>query len=199
MKRPPEGVLASLNCDGKRGLALLSVLAIPWLLLAGGPPWVAALRYERQGLASGEWWRLISAHWVHLNARHLWLDSAGLVLLWSLYARALRAWQWLLVLAGASAAIDAGLWWWQPQLQWYVGLSGILHGVWAAGAVAEGRRQGGWAWLMLLVLAVKLFLEQHSGGSLLVGDFPVVTVAHLYGALGGLGAYAALALWRKPL
>jgi len=199
MKRPPEGVLASLNCDGKRGLALLSVLAIPWLLLAGGPPWVAALRYERQALASGEWWRLISAHWVHLNARHLWLDSAGLVLLWSLYARALRAWQWLLVLAGGSAAIDAGLWWWQPQLQWYVGLSGILHGVWAAGAVAEGRRQGGWAWLMLLVLAVKLFLEQQSGGSLLVGDFPVVTVAHLYGALGGLGAYAALALWRKPL
>ena len=194
-----RSVLASLNCDGRLGVALLATLAILWLLFAGGPQWTLALCYERSALHNGEWWRWISAHWVHLGALHLLFDSAGLVLLWALYARELRPRDWLLVTLGATAAIDAGLWWAQPQLQWYAGLSGLLHGAWAAGATAVGLRHGRWAWLMLAVLALKLVLEQRSGASLITNDFPVVTIAHLYGALGGVGVYAALALRRKPL
>ena len=194
-----RSLLASLNCDGPLGMALLACLALLWLLLAGGPQWTAALRYERAGLLNDEWWRLVSAHWVHLGARHLMLDGVGLVLLWALYARALRPWDWLLVLVCTTAAIDAGLWWAAPQVQWYVGLSGLLHGAWAAGAAAVGLRHGRTGWLMLAILALKLLLEQRAGTSLLVEQFPVVTVAHLYGALGGLAALAALALARKPL
>lgn len=194
-----RNLLASLNCDGPLGVALLAGLALPWLLLAGGPQWLAALRYERAALHNGEWWRLVSAHWVHLGPGHLLLDSAGLALLWALYARELRPSDWLLVVIGATATIDAGLWWAQPQVQWYVGLSGLLHGAWAAGAAAVGLRHGRWAWLMLAILACKLFLEQCTGTSLLASGFPVVTIAHVYGALGGLGACAALALARKPL
>jgi len=199
MNMRPRSVLASLNCDGRLGLGLLAALALPWLLLAGGATWTLALRYERAALQHGEWWRLVSAHWVHLGLRHLLLDSAGLALLSALYARELRAWDWLAVLIGTTAAIDAGLWWLQPQVQWYLGLSGLLHGAWAAGAAAVGVRHGRWGWLMLVVLGLKLLLEQRSGASLLDAPFPVVTSAHLYGALGGLGGYAALALARKPL
>jgi len=68
---------------------------------------LAALRYERAALQHGQWWRLISAHLVHLDVRHLLLDSAGLVLLWALYARELRPWQWLAALCGAIAAIES--------------------------------------------------------------------------------------------
>jgi rhomboid family GlyGly-CTERM serine protease len=196
---PRQNFLTSLNCDGGLGVALLVALALPWLLLAGGPQWAVALRYERAALHSGECWRLISGHWVHLGVSHLSLDSAGLVLLWVLYARELPAWHWLVVLIGATAAIDAGLWWAQPQVQWYLGLSGLLHGAWAAGAAAVGGRRGRWAWLMLAVLTLKLVLEQRTGASLVVTQFPVVSIAHVYGALGGLGAYAALAWPRKPL
>jgi rhomboid family GlyGly-CTERM serine protease len=194
-----QSVLESVNCDGRWGLALVGTLALPWLLLAGGPRWTAALRYDRAALHAGEWWRLISAHWVHLSARHLWLDSAGLVLLWALYARELRPANWLPVLGGAMAVIDAGLWWAEPQVQWYVGLSGLLHGAWAAGALAVARRERRWGWLMLAALALKLLFEQRTRSSLLVTEFPVVTAAHLFGALGGLGACVALALARKTL
>ena len=198
MNMQRRSILASLNCDGRLGVALLAGLALLWLLLAGGPHWTAALRYDRAALREGEWWRLISAHWVHLSVRHLLLDSAGLVLLWTLYARELRPWDWLPVLVGATATIDAGLWWAQPQIEWYVGLSGLLHGAWSAGAAAVALRHGRWGWLMLAILALKLLLEQRAGASL-VAEFPVVTMAHVYGALGGLGAFAALALPRKPL
>lgn len=195
----PRAILTSLNCDGSMGVALLGCLALPWALYLGGPAVTAALRYDRAAIRQGEWWRLLSAHWVHLGARHLLLNCAGLCLLWMLYARELRPARWLLVAACATAAIDAGLWWRDPQLQWYVGLSGLLHGVWAAGALLQALRADPLGWAMVSLLALKLLVEQHAGTSLLVTDLPVVTAAHVYGALGGLAALAALVLARKPL
>ena len=194
-----RSVLASLNCDGRLGLALLACLGLLWALCAAGPQWTGVLRFERGAILAGQWWRLVTGHWVHLGAHHLLLDSAGLVLLWALYARSLRPGSWLLVLVCATAAIDAGLWWAEPRLEWYLGISGLLHGAWAAGALALGLRRERAGWLMLAVLAVKLVLERHSGASLVAGELPVVTAAHAYGALGGLAAVAALALARKPL
>ena len=198
MKRH-SSLRASLNCDGKLGLALLACLLLLVALACGGPAITLALRYERAAIAHGEWWRLASGQWVHLGARHLLADAAGLVLLWMLYARELSPRTWLLVLAFSTAAIDAGLWWGEPSLQWYVGISGLLHGAWAAGAGANAFRREIQGWVMLAALAVKLALEQRSGASLLVSGFPVVTMAHVYGALGGLLAVVALALARKPL
>jgi rhomboid family GlyGly-CTERM serine protease len=195
----PEGTLASLNCDRRMGAALLGCLALLWALRLGDPALTLALRYERVAIGHGEWWRLVSAHWVHLDARHLLLDSAGLVLLWCLYARELRPGQWLLVLACATLAVDAGLWWGDPGLAWYLGISGLLHGAWAAGAMAQwlrGERRGA---LMLALLAFKLLLERRAGASLVSAALPVVPLAHVFGALGGLVAVAALALRRKPL
>jgi rhomboid family GlyGly-CTERM serine protease len=196
--------LASLNCDGRLGAALLACLALLAALACGGPQLTELLRYERTAIAQGEWWRLVSGHWVHLGPRHLLPDAAGLVLLWVLYARELRPGSWLLVLASATAAIDAGLWWGQGAVQWYVGISGLLHGAWAAGSVAvalQGRREG---WLMLAILAAKLGVEHYAGASLFTSGFPVVSAAHVYGALGALVAVAALTLARlararKPL
>ncbi len=188
-----------LTGEGGMRLVLLACLALLGALACGGESWSEALRYERGAIARGEWWRLLSGHWVHLGPRHLLPDVAGLVLLWALYARELPPRAWLLVTVCATSAIDAGLWWAEPGVQWYLGISGLLHGVWAAGAAvlaARGQRAG---WIMLGILALKLALEQRSGASLVVAGFPVVTVAHLYGAAGGLVAVAALALARKPL
>lgn len=195
----PGSLLASLNCDGKAGLALLACLGVLLALACGGPQLTELLRYERGAIGQGEWWRLVAGHWVHLGPRHLLPDAAGLVLLWMLYARELRPWSWLLVLACATAAIDAGLWWLEPGIQWYVGISGLLHGAWAAGAAAVARKGGREGWIMLAALAAKLAYEHYAGASLFTGGFPVVSVAHVYGALGALAAVAAVALARKPL
>ncbi len=197
--KPDPALLRSLNCDGRYGLTLLALLGFLGLLAAGGAGWADSLRYERAAIRAGEWWRLLSAHGVHLGARHLLLDSAGLVLLWVLYARELRPLNWLLALVGATAVIDAGLWWGEPQLQWYVGISALLHAGWAAGAAAGAMRGQRAGWIMLAILGIKLGVELYAGGSVVTQAFAVVTAAHRYGALGGLLAVAALALWRKPL
>src|ERR1700744_6550966 len=186
-------VLTSLNCDGKYGLGLLipcSVLLLPEL---GGDVGRALLRYDRAGLAAGKWWRLLTGHIVHLDLEHAVLNSLGLILMWALFARDYRPRQWTLILLAAITAIDAGLWLRDSTVSWYVGSSGALHGVMAAGTLAHLRRRDLDGWILAAFIIVKLGFEQ-SSGALPFSDSGagVVVDAHLYGALGGVIAAAFL-------
>jgi rhomboid family GlyGly-CTERM serine protease len=191
--------LRALNCDGRHALALCLVLAALWLAQLGGARWQAALRYERHALASGQWWRLASAHLVHLNWRHALLNGAALVLLWILFAREFSPARWLAIVLASAACIDAGLWFLEPQVEWYVGSSGVLHGVLAAGALAQCRRRERLGMALMLLLLAKLAYEQLSGASLFIGALPVVLRAHLYGAIGGVLAALMPARAAEPL
>ncbi len=191
--------LRSLNCDGRRGVALVCaalLLLLPALAGDGGQAW---LRYERGALAQGQWWRLLTAHFVHLDLRHALLNAAGLALVWVLFARDYSPKAWLAILLGAIAAIDAGLWLGDSTVQWYVGSSGALHGLMAAGAVAHIRRGERGGWVLAGLLATKLLYEQSVGALPLSGRDPVVVDAHLYGVLGGVAVAAVLGHRPVPL
>lgn len=175
------------------GLVVLCALA---LLLAGdsGREW---LRFDRDGIAAGELWRLLTGHLVHLGVSHTVLNLAGLVLVWFLVGRAFTWKQWLWVMAGSVGAIDLGLWFGAPSLEWYVGLSGLLHGMLAAGIVAGLAERSGEAAILGLVVAGKLAWEQFAGplpGSEATSGGAVIVDAHLYGVIGG--TLVALALIR---
>ena len=174
-----------------RGLpGRLTLLFLPALVMAlaeaGGGSLRAALRYERAALSAGQWWRLVGAHVVHLDLRHLLFNLGGFVLLWLLFVREYRALQWLAILLCTMLAVDAGLWFGSPAVLWYVGASGVLHGLWSAGGWAQCRRGAPGTLLPLALLLLKLVAEQWSGGSVVVGGMPVVVQAHVYGAVGGL-------------
>lgn len=165
------------------------ILAIVSLLLGFTGDWGRDwLRYERT-LLSEHPWRVLSAHLVHLGWSHLMLNVAGLALAWLLVGRSLSARRWLLVLVVSALAVSGGIWLFDPALQWYVGLSGVLHGVLVAGAVAGVGRWPGEMLALLGLVSAKLVWEQFSGplpGSELSAGGPVVVDAHLYGALAGL-------------
>jgi rhomboid family GlyGly-CTERM serine protease len=184
--RASQSWFRSANCDARYGAALLASLAVIFAVCVSGESGRLALRYERTALAHGQWWRLLSAHLVHLSLAHALLNAAGLVLLWVLLAREYSARQWGWILLSSIASIDAGLWFLRPSLDWYMGASGALHGALAAGAVAMYRRGEGLGAVLLLLLIVKLIYEQHSGASVFAGTLPLVADAHLFGALGGL-------------
>jgi|SRR5579862_5901415 len=190
-------ILKSLNCDGRRGLILLAACLLLCLPALSGEALRALLRYERAGLAAGQWWRLLTAHLVHLDLHHALLNAAGLALMWALFERDYSPRQWLGIVLGSIAAIDAGLWLRDSTVLWYVGSSGTLHAIMAAGTLAhlrQGERDG---WLLAAILLVKLSYEQWVGALPLSGSDPVVVDAHLYGVLGG-GAVAAF-LRPRPL
>jgi rhomboid family GlyGly-CTERM serine protease len=170
------------------------VFALVVLLSLGGEKLTAVLRYERSAVLAGQYWRLLTAHLVHGSVQHLLLNLGGLALVAMLFARDFRLGQWLLIWSVSTLSIDVGFVWFEPQLEWYVGLSGILHGLLAAGAVAWLRSEPKPLALALCTILVgKLTWEQTHGALPLSGDLPVVVDAHLYGAMGGTAA--GLILW----
>jgi rhomboid family GlyGly-CTERM serine protease len=201
--RPVNGVrrlLSSLNCDGRRGLALLATCALLLLPELAGDAGRNVMRYDRTALAAGQWWRLLSAHIVHLDLEHAALNSLGLVLMWALFARDYRPRQWLAIVLTAMAAIDAGLWLRDSTVAWYVGSSGALHGVMAAGTLAHLRRGDLDGWILAVFIVVKLAYEQTVGALPFTDSHAGVVVdAHLYGTIGGLSIAACLRPRTEPL
>jgi rhomboid family GlyGly-CTERM serine protease len=178
--------LVSLNCDGRYGMGLAAVWLVLLLPVAGGVGLRDALRYQRDAVLGGELWRLVTAHLVHLDLSHALLNAVGATLIWALFARELRPWQWCAIALAAATAIDAGFLLWQPQLHWYVGASGVLHGTMAAGTLAQLRRRDPVSLLLALFLVAKLGYEQLVGALPFESPGTVVVSAHAYGAIGGL-------------
>src|SRR5579864_2273417 len=106
VRGPIRALLASLNCDGARGAALLAACALLLLLALGGESTRRILEYERAALVAGQWWRLLSAHLVHLDLQHAALNSLGLVLMWALFAADFRPRRWAYIVLASVAAID---------------------------------------------------------------------------------------------
>lgn len=150
-----------------------------------------ALRFDRAGITGGEFWRLLTGHFVHLGWAHWVLNVLGLILVWSICGRTFSARGWCLVLLLVVVGIDAGLWFLDPGLEWYVGLSGLLHGMLLAGILAPSLVGSRDLLLLGLLVAAKVVWEQLNGplpGSEGLAGDAVVVNAHLYGALAGVAA-----------
>lgn len=184
-------IVATLQWDRGRWLWLLLILLVLDLLLALGDNYSLLLRFDRAGVAAGGWWRLLTAHMVHLDVHHLILNELGLVLVWSLFAQDFDAVDWCIIVLSGALSISCGLWWLSPKIAWYVGASGVLHTVMAAGTAKHLAERAWDRWLLFLGLCGKLIWEQSGAPAQ-----PLIVVdAHLYGAISGFVVGGALS-WR---
>ena len=174
-------VAAALQWDRGRWIWLLLILLALDAVLGLGDSVGQLLRYDRGAIAAGGWWRLLTAHAVHLDWHHLVLNELGLILMWSLFAQDFDAVEWCAIVSAGALAISSGLWWLSPRVGWYVGASGVLHTVMAAGAAKHLADRAWDRWILLGGLCAKLAWEHWQGPSA-----PLVVVdAHLYGAICG--------------
>jgi rhomboid family GlyGly-CTERM serine protease len=154
-----------------------------------------ALRYDRDAIAAGEWWRLVTAHVAHLSWSHALLNAAALLLVLQIFRGRVAPAEWWLAAAASWLAIDAGLWWLEPQLAWYAGASGVLHGLFAAGLAGLWRGdERRLAVALAIGLIAKLAFEWWQAPLSELFAAPVITAAHRYGAAGGLIAAATMLL-----
>jgi rhomboid family GlyGly-CTERM serine protease len=174
-----------------------------WLLVAGGalvmlqgvislyPPLGQGLEWSRAEMADGQWWRLLTGHWIHLGFVHLALNLGGLALLPLLFGRSLPGFWAVGYLLAAPLGISLGLVWAVPQLDWYRGFSGCLHGLFVFMALAGLRQQPLWHGLLLAGMALKLGFEAiyPTGTASFIGA-AVIYQAHWLGAMTGLVAGA---------
>jgi rhomboid family GlyGly-CTERM serine protease len=172
---------------------VIAVLCIVMSLGADGAR--ELFRYDRSALADFELWRLASAHLVHLSIGHTALNVTALAIIALLFESVLDSFDWVVAALLSALAIDLGLYVFSPEVAWYVGLSGALHGIMVAGALALVRARSRLGAILLVLVVAKIAWEHWAGPlpfSELTSGGPVVTEAHLYGAIGGAIAYAAL-------
>ena len=187
---------ARLSQHLRRNALPLALAVMALLGQLGGAQLIETLRYDRAAILDGQWWRVLSGHIVHVGWMHLAMNVAGLVLVWLLFGVRLSTQRWLVVLLLSALGVSAGLLLRQPDLNWYVGLSGVLHGLFAAGIVAALAVGDRGALVLAIALVVKLIWEGMAGPMPGTGEWVgarVVTEAHLYGALAG-GATSVAAL-----
>jgi rhomboid family GlyGly-CTERM serine protease len=184
------------------------VMALLLLLGLGGEPVRAALRYDAAAIGAGQWWRLLTGNFVHLGWWHLFLNEMGLAVLVLLCPERLSWPVWARRILLLSLGMSTGLYFFVPTTAWYVGMSGVIHGLFVLGLgrqVLIGRDLiaagclayllGKIAWEM--IAGVPVSDEAALGGSVLVES-------HLYGSLSAVvyglmfGAFWRIETFRRP-
>ena len=175
----------------------LSIFIISLLLQIN---WVENWRFNRDLVEQGHVWLLFSGHIVHLNWSHWALNMGGLAIVAFFFSSHASVRQWLAVLFVSACVINIGLWWWMPEIRSYVGLSGVLHGLFLYGALREIRFYPVSGYVLTVVLIGKLIWEALNGalpGSEEMTGGRVLTEAHLYGAIGGVLVWVFEWVWNK--
>ena len=158
------------------------------------------LSYDRAGLAQGQWWRLLTGNFVHLGWYHWMLNEIGLAVLVLLCPQPLS----IAVLARRVAFIgivmSVCLYVFSRTLENYVGMSGVIHGLFVLGLLPQVFRRDLISLGCLVFLLGKLSYEQIAGAPLsdeaAIGGF-VATDSHFFGALAAFAYALIFRTWNR--
>jgi rhomboid family GlyGly-CTERM serine protease len=148
----------------------------------------ATFQYDRSAILEGEYWRIVTCHFVHTGWEHLLLSLIGVVLLFGLFVRLYSLFAWLTGALCCMIGISLSFLIFCPTLEWYKGLSGLLHALLLMGIVGEIRNGNKFYYFGLLAVTAKLAMEYIAGPADLTSQFTnavVITSAHLAGAITG--------------
>jgi membrane associated rhomboid family serine protease len=177
-------------------IAALLVMAYAVQILAGNGDTMRAIDLGADApwlVGTGEWWRLVTANLLHLNANHLLGNLLVLLLAGPLLERLVGPWHFVLLVLATGLISLAASTFSQPLLRHFIiamGFSGALSGVLGALAVLSwrfgaqlpgGLRVRWWVWVLLaLSVTSALFVPQSA-----VNVPRVDNVAHAAGFLAG--------------
>ncbi len=149
----------------------------------------------------GEYWRWLSGHFVHNNIAHLAMNLAALLSLFWLGLPLANLACLLLLLPVLALLNSVFLFGFYPELQWYVGLSGVLHGLAAMIGIGLWQQRDKTGLLLFIGLLLKLLWEQsgfyHGGSTAELIGVRVATEAHLGGGIAGLLLLFIRFCWQK--
>jgi rhomboid family GlyGly-CTERM serine protease len=180
--------MLNLPVHPKYSLAPLVIVIVSTILALTEPLSSTWLAYDKHQLVDFQWWRLITGHLLHTNSMHLLLNLTGLTLLWALHGHYYRTPRYVMIFLLLCLGTSGGLYYLAPQMQWYVGLSGVLHGLFIVGAYFDIQNKLRSGWIMLIGVWLKVLHEQIYGASENVAQLISANVAidaHLFGTVTG--------------
>ncbi len=159
-----------------------------------------ALELDRQKVLSGEIWRIWTGHLVHTNMLHMSLNIVAALVIYLAFFTKIKLGELLAYSFVFTALISVALLCIYPDLDWYNGLSGLLHALVIYFSIRLVRNEGmvyligpGIVWLKVLVETTRANLGYEN----LIGEMTVIDDAHLIGAfIGTVAAIIGVAYWR---
>lgn len=136
-----------------------------------------------------EFWRLWTAHWVHVGWTHYCLNIFAFICLPFIFPR-VPVWHFTAILLVLPPLISLSFYYFLPDIEAYAGLSGVLHGAYAAVACVHliYKKERNFAAFVLFLIFSKLIWENTMGSAStaqLIGS-PVLVEAHLLGVIWGI-------------
>ena len=168
------------------------IIPLMILLQVIGPEY---FRYERDWSSTGQVWRIVTAHWVHVGWIHLLLNGLGLVVCVSLTTPGWSIGRWLVNSTTMAIGISIMLTLYNPEVVDYAGYSGVLYGLYVLAAFSLFPRDRLVAVMIIAAIVIKVIMEQFSFYDFNSGDIigaRVIVDAHLYGLLM---AFAIALIW----
>ncbi|PJC85385.1 rhombosortase [Vibrio sp. HA2012] len=163
-------------------LALLLISIIVFLLQL--PELQSLAEWNKELIKQGQWWRILTGNYTHTNLPHMGMNLLALWLMGNLFRPAVKNLLSVLSLISAIVGITLLL----SSMQIYLGLSGILHGIFAYYALKEALSGRQSSWLLVAGISIKIGWEQWYGASAdtasLIGA-RVAIEAHLIGGITG--------------
>lgn len=158
------------------------------------------LAFRRDEIAQGDYWRLLTGNLLHTNAWHLAMNLAGLWVIALLHQNHYKQMHFSVIFILCCIAQGLGLYFFFPSLIGYVGLSGMLHGLFTYGALKDitiGLKSG---YLLLLGVIIKVSYERVYGAGEQVTEMigaRVATEAHLVGVISGMLIFISIYCFNK--
>jgi len=175
--------------DRRSLFSLFGIIGIVLIAQIGHDTWISLLEYRRNAILEGEVWRALSGHLMHLGWTHTLLNLLGLVLISRIFRPVWPGFSLLWAVLALSILSSIFLLLSAPQLLYYVGLSGVLHGLMAQALIRDDSFPRGLRVLVLLGLIAKVIWEQSGfyDGAAMAGliNGPVAVQAHLAGLVAG--------------
>ncbi len=188
-----------LTCSSS---SMINTLLILMLLLAPLPSVIELLSLKPQYQFDQffiEGWRIFTSHLIHNNWPHLLLNVANLLLVRLLFKDWPPQKSLILFLLLCAFFISLGLWL-TLDIEYYVGFSGIFHGLLTYLLLYHWKRLPIIISIATLALAIKIVFEQRYGPSMHLStliDAQVIVDAHTMGFIFGIIFFAFDRQYRK--
>ena len=148
--------------------------------------------FYHSALSELEFWRVLTASFCHTNLNHLLMNIVGLVVTVLLFLETYQKYPLWPIIIFNSVFVGLGIFFFDPSIQSYVGLSAVLHGLFSFAVIDDIKRKDKWGWILGAGIIGKLAHEQIFGASQItieqIGG-PVLINGHLYGAIAGVIFY----------
>ncbi|OOF17466.1 rhombosortase [Salinivibrio sp. PR932] len=149
--------------------------------------------WQRSALASGQAWRVVTGNFIHHNLFHLLTNMTGLGVFGLMFYRHIGAGTLASLILWLACVVGLVMWW--SPYQQYMGLSGVLYGLFMYGGISTIHTPSG-KWIALIT-SVKCVGDALLGQSLPMRAALGIDIAHLAHGGGIIGALAFFAIKQR--